>query len=83
MEEDIQIPKWECTIRKADNGFILCFLEENREREIIFEINDERDEYLSEKQAFQKLFWQLMEYFGVHNSKHEEHRLEVQIKKQK
>ena len=83
MEETDQIPKWECSIRKANNGFIIAFTEENIAKEVVFEIDDSEDENLSEKKAFQKLVWDLMDYFAVYNSKHEKHRLAVEIVEQK
>jgi len=57
--------KWECTIEKVSNGYLICSNEGYKVVEIQNDC-DTKDEQL----ALRDVFYILMEYFAVHNDKH-------------
>jgi len=70
--------KWQLTIEKVSNGFILTGEgAENCGPEVIEE--NERDEL----EEFEKLAWTVWEYFGYHGSKHDPERLLIKREKNK
>jgi len=81
----------ELSIEKAINGYVVKFLEEDEEgnnytRKVVFEeeeeYNNSHSERKSEKKCMEYLLCHIMDYFGIHNSKHDKYRLEIEVKEQ-
>ena len=67
-------------IERAFNGYILTGTNTNDcPYKLIIEEKEEADSNLVEFKAMQSLFYQIMEYFGVFNSKHNKYRLEIKV----
>jgi len=76
----------EISIRRADNGFIVTYEEENdnnmptKTREYVFEI--EFSEF-GELKAMQGTLHQVLEFFGLQGSKHDKSRLYIELEEKK
>lgn len=78
-----------CIIERENNGFIFKEFNEDKEKEdrrIVFEDAQMTTEAVWAKTDFeeeivplQKLFYTIMDYFGVYNSKHERKALDISI----
>jgi len=68
---------WRLVIRKVSNGYILAgkFGNSDMTGEMVI---DDKDEL----KAMQNVLFEVMEYFGVYGSKHDEERLYVEVRKQ-
>ena len=71
--------KWKVSIEKTNNGFVL----NGTDAQYVFQeditIEDEEEK---EQKCIAELFYQLMEEFGVFNSKHNKTRLKIDVVKQ-
>ncbi len=67
------------TITQADNGYILTYYdpEIKETRHIAVEDLDERVDCISGARLTQKLLFEIMEYFGIFGSKHDEEQLRL------
>jgi hypothetical protein len=74
--------EWKLEIKKVNNGYILKGKFENSDivTERVFEEN-----YLDHPklEAMKTILYEIMEYFGIYNSKHNTHDLKIEIKKKK
>jgi hypothetical protein len=83
---------WECKVLRVNNGFVVTYPDEvadekekctEIEKIVVFEFNDEEKDENSERktevETLQKLFYWLMEYFAIMNSKHEKYNLNIDI----
>lgn len=75
---------WEIKIKKADNGYVMDWVEENDDELFPHSIAvEEPDMYINDTlkdlATFREMIWDLMEFFGVHGSKHS-YRLYLTIK---
>jgi len=70
--------KWSIEIEKVNSGYIITPHEDSEGEKTIIEIPD-GDETLSEMEAFQKLAWNLRNFFAVYNDKHAGKFLEITI----
>ena len=68
--------KWELTIRRVENGYIL-FRPEEKETVLEFTENVEDD-----LEVHQFLLYEVLECFGAMGSKHDKRRICVEIKNQ-
>ena len=69
---------WQITIRKAENGFILSHpveLDDGKEDTNFIAVEDPSDG--DETVTTQKLLWEIMEYFSLFGSKHDEVRVKI------
>jgi len=80
MEKNNEVNSWKLVIEKTTNGYILTgiFGDSDLLSKVLIEIQ-EGEEQLTERQAMQKIVWELMEYFGVYNSKHNSYNLRIKI----
>jgi len=69
-------------IKRVENGFIATRRENNGEEDIVkAEVFEFGDEDVSELKAFRRLSCYLMEHLWIPDSKHNEYRLSINIKK--
>ena len=70
------------TVEQTNNGYILVgkFNDSEIKTKIVIE---EKDEEHSDLLAMQELLWQIKEYFGVYNSKHNKKNLMIEIEDNK
>jgi hypothetical protein len=78
---------WQITIQKAQNGFILKWdeqIDDNTYRPMSH-VFEERDNIKTDHdcQAIQHMLYEVLDYFGVSGSKHDEERIRIEILKQK
>jgi len=74
------------TIEAVANGYIITGSDkieggEGAEKTVVEIDEDIMDEHESETKATQKLLYVIMEYFGLCGSKHDSHRVRVEIEK--
>ena len=62
------------TITQADNGYILDYYDEEIKEQRFIAIEDVS---LSGARLTQKLLWEIMEYFGIFGSKHDEEQIRI------
>jgi len=69
-------------IEQTNNGYIMTgkFNDSEEKTKIVIEEKDEED---SELIAMQDLLWQIKEYFGIYNSKHNKKNLNIEIEETK
>jgi len=75
-------PEWSLKITKADNGFILEAISYNPEdkikkADVEYVIEEDNQDELK---LYQRLIWEVLEYFGAPSSKHDR-RIKVVIEK--
>ena len=73
---------WILRIEKGGNGYILQgkFGDSELISKEVIEIKDSGiEEDLAERKAIQELFWLVMDYFAVFNSKHNRYNIEIKI----
>ena len=74
--------EWKLEIKKVDNGYVLKgrFNNSDNITERVFEEN-----YLDHPklEAMRTILYEVMEYFGIYNNKHNSYNLKIEIKKNK
>lgn len=72
-------------IKQADNGFVLTYFDEELKefRHIAVEDVGEGSDCLSEARITEKLLFEILEYFGIWGSKHDEERIHISVVNQK
>jgi len=81
--------KWECNIKKVENGFILTRLdqedmEDNVEnKDYVFEYKEDLDGEDNDLEAVQRMLYELLEYFAIFYSKHNKKNIKVEIENNK
>jgi hypothetical protein len=72
---------WKCSIEKMENGFALYKpAEEGGEPTCrLYEFFEELDEDKAEKEAFRRMAYDLIEYFGIFNGNHEKSQLKIEV----
>lgn len=78
-EKDEKDRKWDLTITRETNGYVLdgFFNSDVRSKEVI------EDYEVDELKSGESLLWTVMEYFGFGGSKHDKERIMIVRKKQK
>jgi hypothetical protein len=70
---------WNCKIERADNGYLISFLDEYNSK--IFHVIEEDDNDVLKEH--EELHWWIMDYFGHLGSKHDKERLRIVREKRK
>lgn len=71
--------KWLLEIEKVDNGYVLTGQFGDAETITKKIIEEKSNENLDELKSMQFLLWEIQEYFGIYNSKHNDYRLEIVV----
>jgi hypothetical protein len=73
------------TIEQADNGYVVFYHDfisdvDGKDIEVTkSHVIEEKDSEFGEQEAFVSLCWDLMDFFGVNNSKHNRRRINVEL----
>ena len=73
------------TIEQADNGYVVVYPdylsdESGADKEVKkYIVVEEKDDEFGEQEAFVHLCWELMDLFGVNNSKHNSRRINIEL----
>ena len=71
--------KWDLKIERSNNGYILEGKFGDTDTKTKLTITEKEPCDCGELVAMRDLLWEVMEYFGVYNSKHKEYNLKLQI----
>jgi len=74
---------WEMKIKKVENGYICEILGELAEGENNIKVYEEIDRENSELETMKELLYDIKEYFGIFNSKHNKFNLNIYIEENK
>lgn len=66
--------KWQLTITKTDNGFIL-------EGNDLYVVIEEDESVEADLKSHSSLLYNILEYFGILGSKHDKERIRIEIQK--
>ena len=73
------------TIEQADNGFVVFYQDyisdiDGKDIEITkSHVVEENDSEFGEQEAFVRLCWDMMDFLGVNNSKHNRKRINIEL----
>lgn len=73
---------WDANIEKVNNGYVLKLDSGNTDeenRELVYQINSDIEETKAEQLCIRELFHDLMEFFAVHNDKHKNQYLTIEV----
>ena len=77
--------KWSCEIERASNGFILRNTSEHNDDDsesksvFVFKDAEDKDEFEEQLHPLKDVFFAIMDFFGIYNSKHEKIALDISI----
>jgi len=80
---DVQMIDWSVEITKVDNGYVITYSDIESTRIEVAENLAIEKEFYREAECLARVFRSVQEYFGVFNSKHNDHRLEIKVEMQK
>jgi hypothetical protein len=76
--------EWSAKITKTSNGYFIRLRgAEPEHAECVVQERDDVDEKLAELKAFQEVHYLLRDHFAITNSKHDTHRMYLEIEEQK
>lgn len=72
---------WNLNIEAVNNGYILTGNEDeetgNKPKTVFEEKEEIQDDNLNESHVVRRMLYEIMNYFGIFNSKHKKYKLEI------